>query len=556
MRAFGWMSGAVLLLGSGLVGSACSSRDLDLVMHDLCGFRTNGSAYAEFAVFESECPSNTCGDIEAKLTAGDTSGAVFRKVVPEGSGLPEVGTLSARKYAFGVILKDGSCKPIATGCTCANLEDIKKVEINVAAWANCPAGGQCSEAEACTPLQASTGCIAPSTCVEGRCEGEPGDAGTDSSTDGGGGGCDLTVVASGELPAAVAEDANLSGPAIVATPSGFVIGFREQNPATTALQLVLQGVTDSGSPASPSKIALSACAETPKDPGLGIAFGDGGGVLTASLPDCTGAGAGAVFATFDAGGAATGNNSVSNPAFSELTLARNHSAAPVVGSANDFEFVYRVLTTSGVVVQSATLEGAGFKGGVNTSNLFMAAPAGFAEVTRTDMVRGVLGQIPDRAAVLLQVGATDAMPAELELPDATWGAITSWDDRVLAMVPEATGIHYQLTDASGADLGQGSAGSGSVRGGDVAQLGDRVFFLTGASEKLTVIPYTGANATLDAGTPVVFSGTVGSTALTGFEGDLVSMAAARGQVAVAWITRSKLSAGEPTGGWAVLSCSE
>ncbi|MCA9641522.1 MAG: hypothetical protein KC492_12540, partial [Myxococcales bacterium] len=348
-----------------------------------------------------------------------------------------------------------------------------------------------------------------------------------------------------------------SGPAIVATPSGFVIGFREQNPATTTLQLVLQGVTDAGAPASPSKIPLSACAETPKDPGLGIAFGDGGGVLTASLPNCTGGGAGAVFATFDAGGASTGNNSVSNPAFSELTLARNHSASPVAGSANDFEFVYRVLTTSGVVVQSATLEGAGFKGGVNTSNLFMAAPAGFAEVSRTATVRGLLGQIPDRAAVVLQVGAPEAAtPTEIELPDATWGAITSWDDRVLAMVPEATGIHYQLTDATGADLGQGSAGSGSVRGGDVAQLGDRVFFLTGASEKLTIIPYTGANATLTAGTAAVFDGTVGSTDLTGFEGDLVSMAAARGLVAVAWMTRSKLSAGEPTGGWAVLSCSE
>ncbi len=552
------MSGGVLLLGSGLVGSACSSRDLDLVLHDLCGFRTNGSAYAEFVVFESDCPSNTCGEVEAKLAAGNTDGAVFRSVVPEGSGLPEVGTLSARKYAFGVILKDGSCKPIATGCTCANLDDIKKVEINVAAWANCPSSGECSEAQACTPLQASTGCIAPSTCVDGRCEGEPGDGGTgDSSTDGGGGACDLSVVASGDLPMAVTEDANLSGPAVVATPSGFVIGFREQNPTTTTLQLVLQGVTDAGSAGSPSKIPLSACAETPKDVGLAIAFGDGGGVLAASLPDCTGGGAGAAFVTFDASGASTGNNSVANSQFSELTLARNHSAAPISGSANDFEFVYRVLTGSGVVVQSATLEGAGFKGGVNTANLFMAAPAGFAEVARTDMVRGLLGQIPDRAAVVLQVAAPDATALqEIELPDATWGALTAWDDRVAAMVPGATGIAYQLTDATGADLGKGTAGSGSVRGGDLAQLGDRLLFLTGGSEKLTIIPHTGANATLTAETPVVFNGAVGTTSLTGFEGDLVSMAAARGQVAVAWVTRSKLSAGEPTGGWAILSCKD
>lgn len=563
----------MLLLGSGLVGSACSSRDLELVLHDQCttqcktqengscvenyeGFRALGE-YTEFAVFESDCPGSTCGDVEAKLAVGDTEGAVFRSIVAGDSGLPEVGTLTARKYAFGVIVKDGSCKPVATGCTCANLEDIKKVEINVAAWANCPQSG-CSPSQACTPLQASTGCIAPSTCVAGRCEGEPGDGGTgDSSTDGGGGACDLSVVASGELPAAAAEDANVSGPAVVATPSGFVIGFREQNPSTTAIQLVLQGVSDAGAPASPSKVALSACAETPTDLGLGIAFGDGGGVLAASLPDCTGGGAGAAFVSFDASGAATGNNSFPNPAFNELTLARNHTVTPIAGTANDFEFVYRVLSGNGVVVQSATLEGAGFKSGLNTTNLFMAAPAGFAEVTQTASVRGLLGQIPDRSAVVLQVGAPgSATPTELELPYAEWGAVTSWDERVVAMVPGATGIQYQLADASGADLGLGSAGSGSVRGGDVAQLGDRVVFLTGASEKLTFLPHSGANTTLSAGTPVVFDGSVGDTALTGFEGDMVSMAAARGLVAVAWVTRSKLSAGEPTGGWAVLSCSD
>src|SRR5690606_5620759 len=196
------------------------------------------------------------------------------------------GDLTARKYAFGVVLRDDNCRPVATGCTCANLEDIKKVEINVAAWANCSSASDCTQAQACTALD-SPGCAAPAVCVAGKCEGEPGDAGTDSSTDGGGGACSLTVVAAGELPAPITDDANLSGPAVTATDTGFVIGYREQNPTTTQLQLVLQGISDAGAPSSPSKLPVSACAETPSD-GVGIAFSGTEGVMVASLPNCTG----------------------------------------------------------------------------------------------------------------------------------------------------------------------------------------------------------------------------------------------------------------------------
>ncbi|MCB9585420.1 MAG: hypothetical protein H6718_08475 [Polyangiaceae bacterium] len=109
-------------------------------------------AYWEFALFESDCPDNTCGDLEARLTAGDTAGALRHQVT---TSIPEAQTaseLESRKYAFAVVARDADCKPIATGCTCADAADIKLVEINVAAWANCVSAGQCSMTEACSPL--------------------------------------------------------------------------------------------------------------------------------------------------------------------------------------------------------------------------------------------------------------------------------------------------------------------------------------------------------------------------------------------------------------------
>jgi len=524
------------------------------VLNDLCSFRDQ-SAYAEFVVFESDCPGSTCGDVDAKLTAGDTSGALFRAVVPTDQGLPAIGDLTARKYAFGVVLRDDSCRPVATGCTCASLDDIKKVEINVAAWANCTSASDCTQAQACTALD-SPGCVAPAVCVAGKCEGEPGDAGTDATTDGGGGPCSLAVVAAGELPAPITDDASLSGPAITATDTGFVVGYREQDPTTTQLQLVLQGISDSGTPSTPSKLPVATCAVTPSD-GIGMAFSGTQGVLVASLPDCASAGAdaGASFAGFNSAGVGTGPNNQRNPLFMDLTLAPTHSLAAISSAPGDFEFVYRVKTTNGVAAQTGTLEGPAFKSGVFTKNLFSAASVGFVAVERTDQVRGVLAQLSDRAVVVLEVGPPDDTAVkEFELADKPWGALTAYGDRVVAMVPGGTGLSYIVTDSTGADLGSGSTGSGSVRGGDVVSLGDRVVFLAGGSGKLALHPFTGASSTLSAAAPVEYSGTLGSQSLSSFDGDMVAMDAARGQVAVAWVTRSRLVAGEPTGGWAILEC--
>ncbi|MBX3183352.1 MAG: hypothetical protein KIT72_03705 [Polyangiaceae bacterium] len=560
LRLVRWVSAGALLAGAAASGAACSSKELALTLVDPCqgvqgfeGFRSRAS-YVEFAVFESECPNNTCGDLDPQLALGNTQGALKTSLVPINQALPSIGDLPVRKYAFAAVLKDDTCKPIAYGCTCADVEDISKVEINVAAWSNCSGSG-CSEAQACTEMSAP-GCVAPAACVNGRCDGDPDpdssvppDASDDNPPTGP---CSLRVIASGALPAPISDTAALSGPAVTATDAGFVIGYREQHPDTTAMQAVLQGVSDSGSPSSPSKIALGNCSSTPSD-GVGIASQGSAGLMVVSLPECgLGNGAGAAFITFGANGARTGDNTLRNPGFTGLTLARGQSLVPVPSSSSEYELVYRAEMTSGAELQGATLEGLGFKG--NARILLGAQPVDFGQIALTSAVSGILGQITGGSSMLLRVGPPGGATVDVALPAASWGAITAYTGRVAVMVPEGSGVTYSLTDSLGADLGTGTISVNDVRGGDVVALNDRLLMLTASTGNLTIHRFTGAATTPVAGEQAPFLGSVGSTSLSGFQGELVGMAAARNRVAMAWLTRSRLQSGDSVGGWAVLEC--
>ncbi len=557
LRLVRWVSVGALIAAAVASGAACSSKELALTLVDPCqsegqGFRSRAD-YVEFAVFESDCPNNTCGPLDAQLALGDTRGAIKTSLVPITQALPSVGELPVRKYAFAAVLKDDSCKPIAYGCTCADVEDISKVEINVAAWSNCSGSG-CSISQACSDMSAP-GCAAPAVCVNGRCDGDPDpDSSVPDSGDDAGptGPCTLRVVASGALPAPVSDTASLSGPGVTATDTGFVIGYREQHPDTTAMQAVLQGVSDSGSASAPSKVALGNCTSMPQD-GVGIASQGGEGMMVVSLPECgLGAGAGAAFITFNPSGARTGDNALRNPDFIGLSLARGHSLAAVPGTQRDYEFVYRAEEAAGVVLQGAALEGPGFKGGART--LLGMQPVDFGQIAMTSAISGVLAQVTGAPTMTLRVGPVSGVTADVELPAASWGALTAYAGRVAAMAPEGSGITYLLTDALGSDLGGGQVSVNNVRGGDLVTLNDRLLMLTSTTGSLTVHRFSGASSTLVAGEQAPFLGSVGSMSLSGFDGELVGIAAARSRVAIAWLTRQRLQAGDDAGGWAVLEC--
>ena len=549
----------VELCGTALAAQQCAAQDR-LAMRQQ-------SAYVEFAVFQNSCVAGRCPN-EAQLAVGDTSGAKFRAVVPAAGELPSVGDLDKTKeYAFAAVLRDENCGVLAYGCTCEKLEGIAEVVVSVAAYGNCD-GELCCEA--CYTTMPSAGAC-PGECVNGSCSGGPGDGGVpdgggDGSTDSGGdaspGGCSLTVVAAGELPAA--DGSRITGPSVAATDAGFVVAYRTQDTTSEELTARLLPIDDAGVAGSATANSLGVCPLTPED-GLGIGFADGAGLLVAGRPNCdmTG-GAGADFMLFSADGTFTGGRTLSDPMFGELTLAQGHAIAPGAVT-NEWEFVYRVLGGNGIQAQSGTLEGADFKSGTNISILFGAETAGFGMVARTGQVRALLGELPDQARTAFQIGVPDGPLADISddgdagassLPQSSWGGIAAWNDRAAAVVKSTVGIRYQIADAAGNVLADKDLVGPTFRAGDVAVNGDNMIVVGAQTGGFTVYRLTGATG-VPAEEPistVTITGTAGGVSLSAFSGDRMGMAAARSRVAVAWVNDVSPPAGAPPGGWALLEC--
>ena len=140
-------------------------------------------------------------------------------------------------------------------------------------------------------------------------------------------------------------------------------------------------------------------------------------------------------------------------------------------------------------------------------------------------------------------------------------SITASAATVAAIVPSVAGVSMKAVALGGttlSDVASGTIGSGAVKGGAMATLRDNLFILTSAASNLTVHRVTGVEGTLASSSSddVALPDKIGTVQLSNFDGNHVAMAAARSRVAVVWLTRGTLSAGDPTGGWALLRCSD
>lgn len=588
MRRFVFL--ALLALPAASFFSCAPKPSVTLVLLDPCAARgysfRSSAAYAELAVFKNGCPE------QQTLVDGDTSGAVFDTVSPADGDLPAVGDLKKGKYGFAVVMRDANCGVTGFGCTEADLNTIRQVRIQVQAWGS---------SDVCSPLK-GVGCQAPATCVEGRCE-----------SDAGSGQCDLSLVASGNLPDVSVNAPQLTGPAVAATASGFVIGYRAQGTLDNTVQAVSALLSDDGHLTTPSTQSLTGCQSTLSQAtggvGLAFPFQGGDGFMLLSLQDCagTGSGAGTFFVPVQPSG--TLGTAVSRTGFPEVHLARVHSfaAAPTPG---DYTAVFHVVTGGNLSqTRKASLQGTVPKPGTGTDVILPGDPhSDFAEVATTTQVQGLLVDDVDQNKVYLLVtpqgagtdagasdsgsptpeaGTPEAGTPEAGIPEAgtpeaaspesstsntdasvssggyvmpfsSWGAITAWGNRVAAIVPGQNVPSTALTleaATSSAPVGQATI-SGQFLGGDITAQGDHLIVVGSYANQLTLYRLDGAQAGPLSTTPaatVPFTGTIDKTSLTGFDGSHVAIAAGSNRVAVVWLSALQPGSG-PIGGWALFSC--
>jgi hypothetical protein len=505
----------VLILGFVFSSSCAKKRDVSIELLDACASQGKGfkdqAAYVQFAVYPDGCPSP---DV---LVAGDTSSARFTATVKSSANLPDVGDLPKSSFGFAVILRDTKCTVIGYGCTKADLSSISGIRIAACDWQDDsdPADPKCS----CTPLKGG-GCIPPQQCNSGKCSNTPvADAG----------GCSLIVEKAGKLPDPVAATARVTGPGIVATDDGFVLGYRDQDGAT--LRAVIAYLTDGGTLAPPAVFDLGGCANKEPTDGVGLAYEGGAGLMTTSLPDC-GKGAGAVFIPFDSKGnegqQAAGPR---NGAFLELDVAPQGFIAPAAND-NEYEFLYRVTTANPPVIERVVLQGPAFKTSVPIVHPFGEDDNPFGMVATTPQVRAFLAPVQSAGNTIVLVGnrssdtisIPDGGTSQFTLPLANWAAITAWNTRVAAAVPAATGMTMTVGEFVNNSVKvdtTGVVGTGAVSGGALATLRSHLFVAQSKAGGITVHRLEDAN------------------------GAIATKPA-----------DSVLSSGDPTGGWALLRCAE
>lgn len=549
MRKLGTVA-LVLLLGSVFSASCAKQRSVSIELLDACA--GNGTSFREaadfvqFAVFPNACPGDD------KLAAGDTRDANKTWTVAADSALPDVGELPQSTFGFAVILRDKNCTVLGYGCTEADLESISGVKIAACDWSN---RDDPKEAKCNCQLLKGGGCFPPTTCETGACK-------APSTPDPGG--CSLVIDKAGKLPPPIAPTARVSGPSVVATDDGFVIGYRDQDGDT--LRGVLSFLKDDGELSPAQVFDLGGCANTEPADGTGMAYAKGFGMMTASLPDC-GKGAGAVFIPFTSKGQVDQASGPRNGAFKELWMAQGSPLAPAA-TEGEWELIYRVLTDTTPVVERVVLQGAVFKTVVPIARPFGDADLPYAQVATSPQVRAFLApvQTDGGSMTLIKVGdrATDTLnlSAEFSLPQAApWAALTAWNNRVAAAIPAGAGMTVQAAEYLGGTVSPKApfvVGSGTVQGGALTVLRGHLFVAQGRAGGITVHRLDGADGSLS-GKPVVsmeFPVSLGPNNLTTFDGTHIAMAAARERVVVTWVSKSKLANGDATGGWATLRCKD
>lgn len=535
------------VLGLLLSASCAKQRSVTIDLLDACS--GNGKSFREaadfvqFAVFPNACPSDD------KLAAGDTRDANDTWTVAADKNLPDVGDLPQSKFGFAVILRDQDCTVLGYGCTVADLENISGVKIAACDWSN---RDDPNEAKCNCQLLKGGGCFPPTTCQTGECK---------PPTTPDPGGCSLVIDQSGKLPPPISATAQVSGPSVVATDDGFVIGYRDQDGGS--LRGVLSFLKDNGEIAPAQIFDLGGCSNKVPTDGTGMAYANGFGMMTTSLPDC-GKGAGAVFIPFTSKGQVEQASGPRNGAFKELWMAQGN---PIASAATDgeWELIYRVQTDSTPVVERVVLQGAVFKSVVPIARPFGDEDVPWAQVATSPQIRAFMAPVPSKSLTVVSVGPrtgdTLDPKGEFTLPQAAWGAIAAWNNRVVAAVPAGAGMTIQPAELAGSAVtpkAQFVVGAGTVQGGALSVLRSHLFVAQGRSGGITVHRLDGADASLSA-KPVLsmdFPVSIGPNNLTTFDGTRIAMAAARDRVAVTWVSKGKLAPGDSTGGWALLRCKD
>lgn len=359
------------------------------------------------------------------------------------------------------------------------------------------------------------------------------------------------IESSGTLPSLPASDVPIGGPGIVATDSSFVIGYRDRGGAS--LRARLFSLSDSGSLGAAQVFDLGCAAGGPAD-SASLAYRDGVGMFTASLPEC-GTGAGAVFIPFDDQGTPSQASGPKNNSFLSLvTSARAVSPGRTLG---EWELVYAVSADGqSSTVERVVLEGATFKSSPPVAHPFGDGHRPWGSIASGREVVALLSPNPATQSLELLMGPLVTGPLNVApappLPPGDSGDLVAWGARAAVGVRSGPSVRvsvFRYSASGGLDsVGEGQLSAVGSVSSALAVDYDRLFVAHGGPGSIQLDRIDGADGVPD-------FGAVASTKIPAdFNGARMAIAAARGKVAMVWLGGAQVGAETSTGGWAIMRC--
>lgn len=475
---------------------------------------------------------------------------------------PTFGGLDTGTYAFAAVARGEDCGVLATGCAEVDVDDTRNVSIALTANA-APSGA----------------CTAGAVCRAARCV--PATDNTNSSV---GAQCSLQLLGAGPLTNPVGGGGTtVSAPAIAATPSGFVVAYRELDPNGVAARVTILPLDSSGGALDPARPLLKGrCADADETDGIGLVMNGAAGQIVLARSAC-GQRPGLELLSFASKPLVEIDpsfRSSDSPTAQKLTLSGGHvaartaSRAVVVFREDGATRISTIVSGTGVAAPTGTFGGAANMTGawVATSDQVLAILSAGPGSTSADAGVGAGASAPQLALLMVPVATsadqfdlvTRKPRAPLTFP-GTWGAVAALGSRVVVVSDGASptrSLAYRTFDLDRPGGGPGeeggfpvSGGTGPVATADLALLDDKAYFAVLKPGGISLHVFAGATTTPRALGEVIFGRQprIPSVATVRDTGR-IAVAATATRVAVAWTTAKSLTNSDPTGGYAVFAC--
>jgi hypothetical protein len=575
-----------IIVGAGLACHPTSSVSFTL---DVPSAITSNVAYYEIGAFAS----GSCSALVTQLPGGlPSSGEAARAVfAPTTSPEPALGNLPRGSYAFAATAKDADCNVLAIGCSEADVGSESSVTVGLTAL----------DSPAVT-------CSDSTSCVDGECV-PPGEGSNDI-----GAGCSLVLVGAGPLAEALQSTGGevTSAPAVVVTPSGFLLAYREYDKSMNAARLTLLPVANDASAGAAAQTSLPNRCDTVESDATGLAWNGDHGLAVVSHQLCKDVGlTGEDTVKVDATGATLsgGFSTIQTPAMQTLLLSTGHAvtaepdgddffvAQGITNRAPDTTPPYATISltdglnatlaaqytspstvSSSVVASTATLVATGSVGTDGTagaSNVVVpladagatdgGADSGAVDAGGSGGTGGTGGPVTGEDGGANQMAYLRVGPPATDLGSlplvgtwtADWLSLAADASRTYALSGTAGVAELRSVDLGGmasSPLPVQLTGEGDVIFADAALSGDHLFLAVERSGALALVTYDRATTTPKLLRQIDLDKDPRVGTFTDLADGRVAIAASGTRVAIVWTTQKTLLERDPVGGYAVYAC--